>query len=108
MSLQIGYVASQASITCSILRIQADPNQQTIAGFNQTKPIQPYTMTECRTSNGVAQRTWREVWPSVRVDAGLRYNANQATSSYQALQVMLEKRYSAGVQLPPTTPGRKR
>ena len=30
---------------------------------------------------------------------GLRYNANQATSSYQALQVVLEKRYSAGVQL---------
>ncbi len=35
--------------TCSSLRIQADPNQQTIAGFNQTPGTgQLYTVPERR------------------------------------------------------------
>jgi hypothetical protein len=81
---------------------QANINQQTVAGFNQTNPStgQPYALCDrdpyC---NGVAQsqlgvkfgvpHQWQQAF---------RYNANQATTRYNALQVVLEQRFSKGLQ----------
>jgi len=95
MSLQLAYVASHGVHNMFDSSNQADPNQQTIAGFTQgisTNDRRPYF-------NGVAQQLGVKYGHPFGWTQGLRYNANQATSSYQALQVMLEKRYSAGVQL---------
>jgi hypothetical protein len=94
---------------------QANPNQQTIAGFDCVKsgapvgcvePIDPlthapYTLNERQPFfDGTAQRFLR-----VRLGSpfgwtqSLRYNANEATTSYQALQVIFQKRFSHGFQL---------
>ncbi len=102
LALQLGYVASHGTHNMFDSSNQADPNQQTLAGFNQINPQTglTYTINDRRPYyNGVAQTNlgvgyghpfgWTQ---------SLRYNANQATSSYQALQVLLEKRYSSGVQ----------
>jgi hypothetical protein len=81
---------------------QFDPNQQTIAGFDQINPNtgQVYTQNERRPFfNGTAQSqlgvTFGQPFGWTQ---SLRYNANQATTNYQALQVKLEKRYSNGLQ----------
>lgn len=95
MSLQMSYVASHGVHNMFDSSNQADPNQQTIAGFTQgvsTNDRRPFY-------NGVAQQLGVKYGHPFGWTQGLRYNANQATSSYQALQVVLEKRYSAGVQL---------
>jgi hypothetical protein len=95
MSLQMSYVASHGVHNMLDSSNQADPNQQTLADFTQGISINdrlPFF-------NGVAQQLGVKYGHPFGWTQGLRYNANQATSSYQALQVILEKRYSAGVQL---------
>ncbi len=88
MSLQLGYVASHGIHNMFDSSNQASPNQPTIAGFAQ----------------GVSQNDRRPYYNGILYGhpfgwtQDLRYNANEATSSYQALQVVLEKRYSSGVQ----------
>jgi outer membrane receptor protein involved in Fe transport len=119
MSFQIAYVGSHAIHNMFDSSNQASPNTQTIAGFNDcssSPPIVfgygctpqdinpktnlPYTQSDRRPYfNGTAQQF-------LGVDFGhpfgwsqdLRYNANQATSSYNALQVRLDKRFSNGLQ----------
>src|SRR5579883_2011315 len=102
LSLQIGYVGSHGVHNMFDSSNQFDPNQQTIAGFDQINPNTgvTYTQNERRPFfNGTAQRqlglTFGKPFGWTQ---SLRYNANQATSSYQALQVKLEKRYSNGLQ----------
>jgi Carboxypeptidase regulatory-like domain/TonB dependent receptor len=103
LALQIAYVGSHGVHNMFDSSNQFDPNQQTIAGFDQINPTtgQVYTQNERRPYfDGTAQR-------QLGVNFGapffwtqsLRYNINAATSSYQALQVKLEKSYSNGVQL---------
>jgi hypothetical protein len=117
MSLQIGYVGSHGTHNMFDSSNQASPNQQTIAGFNTcSTPVvygygctpasinpltgAPYTQSDRRPYfNGSAQA-------SLGVGYGhpfgweqdLRYNANEATTSYQALQVVVEKRFAQGLQ----------
>ena len=114
-SLQVGYVGSHGIHNMFDSSNQADPNQQTIAGFDCVasgapvgcvEPIDPvthapYTLNERRPYfDGTAQQFlgvkfgvphgWTQ---------GFRYNANEATTSYNALQVVLNQHFSHGFQL---------
>ncbi len=112
-SVQIGYVGSHGIHNMWDSSNQASPNQQTLRGFNCSSapigcvlPIDPatglpYTIFERQPYyDGTAQRYlgvnygfpfgWTQ---------GIRYNANQATTSYQALQVVFHKQYGASFQL---------
>jgi hypothetical protein len=114
-SLQVGYIGSHGIHNMFDSSNQANPNQQTIAGFDCVKsgapvgcvePIDPlthapYTLNERQPFfDGTAQR-----FLGVRLGSpfgwtqSLRYNANEATTSYQALQVIFQKRFSHGFQL---------
>ena len=119
LSLQIGYVASHGLHNMFDSSNQADPNQQTIAGYNlcQSAVIPnpptatcnagslnpatgvPYTQNDRRPFfNGTAQKLGVRFGTPHGWTQSLRYNANEATSSYQALQVTLDKRFSKGLQ----------
>src|ERR1700722_13554272 len=118
MAFQIAYVGSHGIHNMFDSSNQASPNTQTIAGFNDCDPTNivfgygctpqdinpatklPYTQSDRRPYfKGYAQQF-------LGVDFGhpfgweqdLRYNANQATSSYNALQVRVDKRFSNGLQ----------
>ncbi len=102
MALEIAYVASHGTHNMFDSSNQASPNQPTLNGFNQINPrtgVQ-YTQSERRPYfDGTAQQ---ELGVNYGAPFGweqdLRYNANLATSSYQALQVKLDKRFSSGLQ----------
>ncbi len=102
MSLQIGYVGSHGIHNMFDSSNQASPNTQTIAGFDQINPETgvTYTQSERRPYfNGTAQRLLGVTFgQAFGWEQDLRYNANQATSSYQALQLVGEKRFSQGLQ----------
>jgi hypothetical protein len=77
-------------------------NEQTLAGFNQINPETGQIYTKAERSpfyNGTAQRELGvkfgtpHQW-SQRID----YMANQATGSYNALQIVLNKRFTSGLQ----------
>ena len=102
MSLQIGYVGSHGIHNMFDSSNQASPNQQTIAGFDQINPETgvTYTQSERRPYfDGTAQRELGVTYgQAFGWEQDLRYNANEATTSYQALQVVMEKRFSQGLQ----------
>jgi Carboxypeptidase regulatory-like domain/TonB dependent receptor len=102
MSLQIGYVGSHGIHNMFDSSNQASPNQQTIAGFNQINPETgaTYTQSERRPYfDGTAQRELGVTYGHpFGWEQDLRYNANEATTSYQALQVVVEKRFAQGLQ----------
>jgi hypothetical protein len=102
MSLQIGYVGSHGIHNMFDSSNQASPNQQTIAGFDQINPETgvTYTQSERRPYfDGTAQRELGVTFGhAFGWEQDLRYNANEATTSYQALQVVVEKRFSQGLQ----------
>jgi len=112
-SLQIGYVGSHGVHNMFDSSNQANPNQNTLAGFDCSGapvgcnlPInpntgQPYTYDErLPYYDGTAQS---ELGVKFGAPFGwtqsLRYNANEATTSYNALQVVFEKRFAQGFQL---------
>ncbi|MGB8536014.1 MAG: TonB-dependent receptor [Acidobacteriaceae bacterium] len=102
LSLQIGYVGSHGIHNQFDSSNQASPNTQTIAGFNQINPEtgKIYTQSERRPYfDGTAQRELGlNFGHAFGWEQDLRYNANQATSSYEALQVVADKRFSQGLQ----------
>ena len=118
LSLQVAYVGSHGIHNMFDSSNQASPNTQTIAGFNDcgAPPITfgygctpqdidpitglPYTQSERRPYfDGTAQRFLGVNYGGLyRWEQDLRYNANQATSSYHALQVRVDKRFSNGLQ----------
>lgn len=102
MSLQLAYVGSHGVHNMFDSSNQASPNQQTIAGFNQINPEtgKTYTQSERRPYfDGTAQRELGVTYGHpFGWEQDLRYNANQATSNYHALQVIGEKRFSQGLQ----------
>ncbi len=102
MSLQLGYVGSHGTHNMFDSSNQASPNTQTIAGFNQINPETgaAYTQSERRPYfDGTAQRELGVTFGhAFGWEQDLRYNANEATTSYQALQVVVEKRFSQGLQ----------
>jgi len=111
-TLQIGYVGSHGIHNMFDSSNQANPNQQTIAGFDCTATVDctppidpntgvPYTLNEREPYfDGTAQQ-----FLGVKFGApfgwtqSFRYNANQAGTSYNALQVVLQKRFSHGFQV---------
>jgi outer membrane receptor protein involved in Fe transport len=114
-ALQIGYVGSHGIHNMFDSSNQANPNQQTIAGFNCVAsgapvgcnlPIDPQTGLPYTTDerypyyDGTAQA---DLGVNFGAPFGwtqsLRYNANEATTSYNALQVLFQKRYAQGFQL---------
>jgi hypothetical protein len=111
-SLQIGYIGSHGTHNMFDSSNQADPNQQTLAGFDCSsapvgcnQPINPqtglaYTRNERKPFyDGTAQADLGVKFGSpFGWTQSLRYNANQATTSYQALQVVFQKRYAQGFQ----------
>ncbi len=112
LSLQLQYVGSHAIHNMFDSSNQADPNQQTIAGFNNCAsavgcPSQyinpltgaPYTTNDRRPYyNGTAQQLGVNFGEPHGWTQSFRYNANEATASYNALQVVLEKRFGSGLQ----------
>ncbi len=113
-SLQIGYVGSHGIHNMFDSSNQASPNQPTIRGFNTCGTVVagcnpadinpatglPYTTNDRRPYYDGAAQTYLGLgyghpfgWSQ-----DLRYNANLATTSYQALQVVLNKSFSHGVQ----------
>ena len=97
LALQIGYVGSHGTHNMFDSSNQADVNQHTLAGFNRSNPVptcnrQPYC-------NGLAQSLYgvRFGVPHEWTQA-FRYNANQATTKYNALQVVLDQRFAHGLQ----------
>jgi hypothetical protein len=102
MSLQIGYVGSEAYHNMFESSPSYNANEQTLAGFNQINPETGQIYTQAERSpfyNGTAQRELGvkygtpHMW-SQRID----YMANQATGSYNALQIVLNKRFTSGLQ----------
>lgn len=104
-SMRIMYVASHGVHNMFDSSNQASPNQQTLAGFNQVNPNAAipgtlYTKDDRRPYfNGIAQTLGVGYGHPFGWTQDLRYNANQATTSYQALQVVYEKRMSHGFQV---------
>ena len=105
-ALQIAYVGSHGIHNMFDSSNQFDPNQATIAGFNQVNTINPATPGALFTTNdrqpyfnGDAQKLGVGFGHPFGWTQGLRYNINEATSSYNALQVKLEKRFSQGFQV---------
>lgn len=117
MSLQVAYIGSHGIHNMFDSSNQFDPNQQTIAGFNTCDPANvvfgpgctpqdinsitglPFTQNDRRPYfNGSAQALGVTYGHPFGWTQSLRYNNNQATTSYNALQVKLEKRFSHGVQ----------
>ncbi len=116
MAVQIAYVGSHAIHNMFDSSNQASPNTQTIAGFNTCgSPVVfqygctpqdinpatglPYTQSDRRPYfNGTAQALGVGFGHPFGWEQDLRYNANEATSSYNALQVRVDKRFSGGLQ----------
>jgi hypothetical protein len=117
MAVQIAYVGSHAIHNMFDSSNQASPNTQTIAGFNTCgSPVVfqygctpqdinpttglPYTQSDRRPYfKGYAQQFLGVTFGHpFGWEQDLRYNANEATSSYNALQVRVDKRFSGGLQ----------
>jgi Carboxypeptidase regulatory-like domain/TonB dependent receptor len=108
MSLQIGYVGSEAYHNMFESSPTFNVNEETLNGFVNPdgtpaiNPVtgQPYTVYDRSPfGNGTAQSQLGVKWGkpfgwSQRID----YAANQATGSYNALQVVLNKRFASGLQ----------
>lgn len=92
-SLQIGYVGSHGIHNMFDSSNQASPNQPTLAGFGvySTNDRRPY-------NNGIAQMLGVTYGHPFGWTQDLRYNANVATTAYEALQVVFQKQYGAGFQ----------
>jgi hypothetical protein len=101
LSLQVGYVGSQAYHNMFESSPSFNANEQTLAGFGQINPNTgvEYTVPERSPFyDGTAQS---ELGVKYGVPHGwtqrIDYMANQATGSYNALQVVVTKRVSSGL-----------
>ncbi len=101
LSLQVGYVGSQAYHNMFESSPSFNANEQTLAGFGQINPLTGLLYTVPERSpfyNGDAQNELGvkygvpHQWTQ-RID----YMANQATGSYNALQLVVNKRVSSGL-----------
>jgi len=94
MSLQVAYVGSHGIHNMFDSSNQFDPNEPTLVGFGtfSTDQRRPYF-------DGTAQTLGVNYGAPFGWTQSIRYNINEATSSYNALQTKFEKRYGHGVQL---------
>jgi hypothetical protein len=101
VALQVAYVGSHGYHNIFDSNNQLDVNLPTIAGFNQINPDtgRIYTQSERRPYfNGTAQKLGVKFGHPFGWEQSVRFNANLATSNYQALQVKLEQRFRQGLQ----------
>jgi hypothetical protein len=101
MSLQVAYVGSEAYHNMFDSSNQFNPNEATLAGFDQINPATgvDYTYDERRPfNNGDAQTLGVRWGVPFGWTQDLSDNYNEATGSYNALQVILNKRYQNGLQ----------
>ena len=101
-SLRLQYVGSHGIHNMFDSSNQASPNQPTLNGFKQINPATglAYTQNDRRPyNNGIAQTLGVGYGTPFGWTQDIRYNANEATTSYQALQVVFEKRFSSGFQV---------
>jgi hypothetical protein len=102
LALQIGYVGSHGIHNMFDSSNQANINQQTIAGFNQVNPSTGAAYTLCDREpycDGIAQsQLGVKFGVPYQWQQSFRYNANQASTKYNALQVVLEQRFAHGLQ----------
>ena len=102
LALQVAYVGSHGIHNMFDSSNQFDPNQATLAGFGRINPAtgNPYTYNERQPYfNGSAQTLGVNYGAPFGWTQSLRYNSNQATSRYNALQIKVEKRFSHGFQI---------
>ena len=101
-SLRLQYVGSHGIHNMFDSSNQASPNQPTLNGFMQIYPTTGvmYTQSERRPYfDGTAQTLGVGYGAPFGWEQDIRYNANQATTSYQALQAVFQKQYSSGFQV---------
>jgi hypothetical protein len=101
IAVQVAYVGSHGIHNMFDSSNQFDPNEATIAGFGQINPATglPYTTNDRRPYfDGIAQQLGVTFGAPFGWTQSLRYNINEATSSYNALQARIEKRFSHGLQ----------
>jgi TonB dependent receptor len=101
LALSIAYVGTHGYHNMFDSSNQFDPNQPTVNGFDETNPATglPYTFNDRQPYfDGVAQTLGVTYGHPFGWTQGLRYNINEATSSYNALQVVLEKKFTNGLQ----------
>jgi hypothetical protein len=102
-SLQIGYIGSQAYHNMFSSSNQFNANEATSAGFNQINPNTGvlYTLCErqpfCGDAGGNAQTLFGLPGHPFGWTQTIQYNNNQATASYQALQIVVSKTLSHGL-----------
>ena len=102
MSLQVGYIGSHSYHNMFESSPSFNANEQTLNGFNQINPETgtPYTVPERSPYyDGTAQRELGVKWGvphgwTQRID----YMANLADNSYDALQIVMNKRFTSGLQ----------
>jgi hypothetical protein len=102
-SLQIAYIGSQAYHNMFDSSNQFNANEGTVAGYKQINPNTgvDYTLCErepfCGDAGGTAQSLFHLWGVSHGWTQGIGDNFNEATGSYNALQVVLTKRLSSGL-----------
>ena len=102
-SLRLQYVGSHGIHNMFDSSNQASPNQPTLAGYGLINPatgLPLYTQSQRRPYfDGTAQTLGVGYGSPFGWEQDIRYNANEATTSYQALQVVFEKRFGSGFQV---------
>ncbi len=100
-SIRFQYVGSHGIHNMFDSSNQASPNQPTLNGYKLSNANGvAYTQNDRRPYyDGVAQTLGVNYGAPYGWTQDLRYNANEATTSYQALQVVYEKRFSKGYQV---------
>jgi hypothetical protein len=93
MSLQVAYVASEAYHNMFDSSNQFNANEATLAGFGTYtyQQRQPY-------NDGIAQQLGVRWGHPFGWTQGISYNNNQATGSYNALQIIFNRRFANGLQ----------
>lgn len=100
-SLQVAYVGSEAYHNMFDSSNQFNANEATLAGFGQINPATgaDYTYNERQPYyDGTAQKLGVRWGVPHGWTQGIADNYNEATGSYNALQIVLNKRFTSGLQ----------
>ncbi|MGC2297254.1 MAG: TonB-dependent receptor, partial [Acidobacteriaceae bacterium] len=101
LALQVAYVGSEAYHNMFDSSNQFNANEATLAGFGQINPATgvDYTLPEREPYyDGTAQKLGLRFGVPHGWTQGISYNINEATGSYNALQIILNKRFTNGLQ----------
>jgi hypothetical protein len=102
LSLQVAYIGSEAYHNMYDSSNQFNINEETYQGFGQINPNTGVLYTPCERqpycgdAGGNAQTLFNTIGRPYGWTQGISYNNNQATGSYNALQVVVKKSISGG------------